>query len=74
MKLFAIWCKEARNNKGDWMRELPSKVSDGGIAILTFESKQAACHRAALAYGFQTYKEAKAKGWCEVRLFYVFPQ
>jgi hypothetical protein len=64
MTLFGIWCKDTN----DWLRELPSKVDDGGEALLVFTSKRAAQRRAAKHYGFAAYAEAKRKDWCEVRL------
>lgn len=66
MKLYGIWCKDEKNNKGDWLREFPSKVEDGGIAILAFTSKREAQRRAADNYGFGTYSEAKKNDWVEV--------
>jgi hypothetical protein len=61
--MFGIWDLE----KNDWVRELPSKVDDGGEAILAFESERRARQRAAKHFGFDGYAEAKRKGWCEVR-------
>lgn len=68
MKLFGIWCHDSKDNKGDWYRELPSKVDDGGIALLAFTSIRAAQQRAASEYGYHTYSEVKKDGWCEVKL------
>lgn len=65
--LYGIWCKDLNNNKGDWYRELPSKVDDGGIAILAYTSQREAKKRAAQEYGFDTYAEVKKNDWCEVR-------
>ena len=59
--MWGIWCKERKNNKGDWFR------CGECAAILAFESKADACKRAAQEYGFDTYTEAKARDWCEVR-------
>lgn len=67
MKLYGIWCKDLNDNKGGWYRELPSKVDDGGVAILAFTSQREAKSRAAQEYGFDTYAEAKKNDWCEVR-------
>lgn len=67
MKLYGIWCKDLKDNKGDWFRELPSRVNDGDIAILAFTSKREARYRAADNYGYDTYAEAKKDGWCEVK-------
>lgn len=67
MKLYGIWCTDLNDNKGDWYRELPSKVDDGGIAILAFTSQREAKSRAAQEYAFDTYAEAKKSGWCEVK-------
>lgn len=61
--MWGIW----DNDKNDWVRELPSKVDDGGSAILAFFSKADACRRAAKHFGFDSYTEAKTKDWCEVR-------
>lgn len=49
------------------MRELPSNVDDGEIAILAYTSIREAKARAAKAYGFDTYDEAKKNGWVEVK-------
>lgn len=65
--IYGIWCKDENGNKGDWLRELPSNVDDGGIAILAFLTKRAATTRAAKHYGFTTYAEAVCRDWCEVR-------
>ena len=56
MKVYGVWCKDKNGNKGDWLRELPSNVDDGGIAA-----------RAAKHYGFDSYSEVKKNDWCEVR-------
>ena len=61
--MWGIWCKDTE----DWLRELPSKVDDGGLAVLAFTSKRDACRRAAKNYGFDTYTRAKRCDWCEVR-------
>lgn len=67
MKLYGIWCKDEKKNRGDWLREFPSNVQDGGIAILAFTSKRQAQRRAADNYGFDTYSEAKKNDWVEVK-------
>lgn len=67
MILYGIWCKDVgtRSAKmGAWLRENSSNPAN---PILAFESKQAACRRAADHYGFPTYSEAKRRDWCEVR-------
>ena len=61
--MWGIWCLDTN----DWLRELPSKVDDGGEAILVFSSKRAAQRRAAKHYGYDTYSEVFATGFCEVR-------
>jgi hypothetical protein len=61
--MWGIWCLDTN----DWAREMPSNVNDGGVAVLAFFSKQAACKRAAERYFYDTYTEAKRDGWCEVR-------
>lgn len=61
--MWGIWDLES----GDWVRELPSKVDDGGIAILAFRYKIQAFNRAAKHFFFRTYAQAKLNGWCEVR-------
>jgi hypothetical protein len=68
MRLYGIWCKDAKNNNGDWLRELPSNVQDGGEAILVYTSQSAAQQRAAEHYGFGSYADVKVNGWAEVRL------
>ena len=64
--MWGIWCKDRGEDRGDWLRELPipGYVSH---AVLAFDTKTAACRRAAAEYGFDTYSEAKRHGWCEVR-------
>ena len=80
MKLYGIWCKDLKLNKksgryrGDWLRELPSNVDDGGIAMLVFASLREAQSRAAKHYGFDSYTEVKKNGWCEVRSLTTSPQ
>lgn len=65
--MWLIWCFDANDGKGDWLRELPSKVDDGGEAVLAFTSQLKARQRAAKHYGFDTYGEMRRAGWCEVR-------
>lgn len=62
-QMWGIWDK----SQNDWLRELPSKVNDGGIAVLAFKTKTDACTRAAQHFGFDTYKDAKDNDWCEVK-------
>lgn len=61
--MFGIWCFDTN----DWLRELPSKVDDGGIAILAFDAHEAG-ERAAKHYGFDSYRAVRDAGWCTVRL------
>ena len=68
MKLYGIWCKDLNNNNGDWLRELPSKVNEGGEAILAFTSIQAARARAADHYHYQSYTRVAKDDWAEVVL------
>lgn len=61
--MWGIWdCNDA-----DWVRELPSKVDDGGEAVLAFTSEAEAKRRAAKHYGYRSYAAAKRDGHCEVR-------
>lgn len=62
--MYGIWDFDAK----DWVREMPSKVDDGGVAVLAFATKRQACERAAQHFAYQTYSEAKITGWCVVRL------
>lgn len=62
--MWAIWCLDVN----DWLRELPSKVDDGGEAVLAYTSRRAAQRRAAKHFACASYGEAKAAGWCEVKL------
>lgn len=66
---YGIWCYDNPRdyNKADWLRELPSKVADGGEAILVYTSIRAAQHRAAEHFGFDTYTEVKKNGWAIVK-------
>jgi hypothetical protein len=61
--MWGIWDCDSNH----WVRELPSKVDDGGIAVLAFWSKREACRRAAKHFGFDDYADAKRNGCCEVR-------
>lgn len=61
MKLYGIWDYD----DDDWLRELPSKVDDGGKAILAYENTIAAKLRAAKHYGHDSYMNTG--GYCEVR-------
>ena len=61
--MYAIWCHDTE----DWLRELPSKVDDGGEAVLAFGSRTGAEARAAKHYGFDSYAEVKDADWCEVK-------
>ncbi len=51
----------------DWVREMPSKVDDGGEALLAYGRKVDACRRAAKHFAFPSYSDAKRAGACEVR-------
>jgi predicted phosphoadenosine phosphosulfate sulfurtransferase len=53
--------------KKDWVREMPSKVDDGGEAILCYTSARAAKRRAAKHFGYDSYSGVEGDGWCEVR-------
>lgn len=61
--LYAIW----DHDKGDWVRELQSKVDDGGIAILVFTSQRNAKTRAAKHFGYDRYADLARDGWVSVR-------
>lgn len=67
LKLYGIWCKDANDNKGDWLREPSSIMNDGGAAILAFGSKREAERRAAEHYGYKSYSKLRRDDWCEVR-------
>ncbi len=60
--IYGIWDVHIR----DWVREMPSKVDDGGFAILAFASPDMAMRRAAKHFGFRIYSEAKRAGYCIV--------
>ena len=49
--MWGIW----DHDTDDWVRELPSKVDDGGIAILAFDKLEDAQERAAQHYGYEDY-------------------
>lgn len=58
---WGIWDCE----KNDWHRIFGGR---GAVnTIPAFSSKAVACKEAAYQFGFNTYTEAKRKGWCEVR-------
>jgi hypothetical protein len=67
MKLYGIWCKDLNENKGDWLRELPSRLEEGGKALLAFTSKRQAERRAADHYGYDLYSQVRRDDWCEVK-------
>lgn len=66
-KIYGVWCKDAHGNKGDWLREMPSRMDYGDIAILAFTTQRDAKQRAAREYGYETYTEAVKDGWCEIK-------
>ena len=49
-----------------WVKELPSKVDDGGIAILCFADRKDAEQRAAKHYGYDSYNEAYKDKHCAI--------
>jgi hypothetical protein len=53
------------DDKWDWVREHNIAVSRP--PILAFESKRAACKRAAEYAGYASYTEAKRDNWVEVK-------
>lgn len=57
--MWAIWDFTTK----DWLREPLQEFT----AILAFDTKRSACGRAAQCWGYDSYSEAKADGWCEVR-------
>lgn len=61
--IYGIWDYETK----DWVREMPSRVNDGGVAVLAFQSKREACKRAADHWACGYYSDAKRLGYCEVR-------
>lgn len=67
---YGIWCKDAKRDKGDWLRE---QDADGGSGLIAFPSRAAAQRRAARMYGYATYGAAKRDDWCEVRPLNVKP-
>lgn len=60
--MYGIW----DHGIGDWVREMPSKIDDGGIAILAFTTEKKAQIRAAKHYGYETYTALKKDGTVEV--------
>lgn len=60
--MYGIWDLSC----GDWVREY-NYEGHSLSGVLAFESKKFACRRAAQYFGFDSYAEAKRKGWCEVR-------
>lgn len=62
--MWGIWDFETN----DWIREMPSKVDDGGTAVLAFMNKREACRRATKHFACDTYRQAQRRGWCEVML------
>lgn len=63
-RLYIILSNESPQD--DFVRELPSKVDDGGVAILGFTSRREAESRAAKHFGYESYGAAHRDGWCEV--------
>lgn len=61
--LFGIWDFEAN----DWVRELPSQVDDGGVAILAYASEARAKQRACKHWAAGSYAELVEDGNGEVR-------
>lgn len=57
--MYAIWDFDLRG----WVRELPSKVNDGGEAILVFASLRKARERAAQHFGYDAYAPAEKDGY-----------
>jgi hypothetical protein len=64
--MWGVW-RYDQGDKGDWLRELPTEVDDGGTAILAFRYLKDAKQRAAKHYGYASYREATKDGWCVVR-------
>lgn len=60
--MYGIWDLDLE----DWVRELPSKVDDGGTAALCFETRRSACRRAAKHWGYDSYSACKKCGFCLV--------
>lgn len=64
--LFGIWCLDKHTlrdgtYRGDWLRN--------GRAVLAFTSKRHATIFAKEEYGFDSFTDAKRKGWVDVRVF-----
>jgi hypothetical protein len=67
MKLYGIWCKDANEGKGDWLREGDTHGSYYSLRpILAYTSIKAARQRAAHVYGYDAYAEVKKKDWAVV--------
>ena len=65
-RIYLIW----DNDREEYVKELPSKVDDGDIALLCFTSMKEAKDRAAKHWGYDGYySQMKADGWGEVRGF-----
>lgn len=62
--MYAIWDVEEQ----DWIRELPSKVDDGQIAVLVFRFKHHAQRRAAKHYGYPatSWPRVNRYGVCQI--------
>lgn len=65
--LYGIW----DNNEKDWVRELPSTIDDGGIAILCFQTHSQACRRAIKHYGFNSYDDFCKSNFGKVKDLWV---
>lgn len=66
--MFGIWVRESASREhAEWLRELPSKVDDGDVAVLAFTTRHEAEARAAKHFGYDTYDQMLADNWCEVR-------
>lgn len=69
-RLYAIWSENdeptGSDNPEGFVRELPSKVNDGGIALLVFTSRREAERRAADYFGYDSYAAARNDGWVQV--------
>lgn len=61
--MYGIW----DHGEDDFVREMPSKVDDGGVAILAFATEKKARIRAAKHYGYETYAQLKKDGIAETR-------
>lgn len=58
---WGIWCKDS-GKSGAWF------TSPDGRAVCAYSTKKQACKIAAELYGFDSYTEAKKKGWVQVLL------